>query len=425
MYRNMKKKKPDFYGDVFFKVESDSSRRSMYELFSLLYFIDVLGSIRRSAEALGFSYRHSWNLIQDGTTWFGEPLLETSVGGKTGGGALLTGTGRKQLSAFIQLSETVKSILRKGPLGNGRSDYKDIVQWTSSLEAEDYTETHVSDHISGGEYVVLATTMEPVETGLLEVLEEQFFLDTGIKLRHVAAGSGQALTFAREGRVDITLTHAPEEEETFLQQGWGTEALTIMSDPFVIVGPRDDPGGIEHSMGTGEGAEIAAQLFSRIAETGAPFLSRGDGSGTHIREQKIWERAGIMYPEGRRNRSREPNTQNRYRFHSGQGGNISLLRGASEMGAYSLVDRAAFILYSHTENKGLLKNFTARNRDPLLENFFRLILVNPERFSYVRYRQAVRFREWVCRRGGDLIEKHGTDTYGTHLFRPVIDSSSR
>jgi tungstate transport system substrate-binding protein len=139
-------------------------------------------------------------------------------------------------------------------------------------------------------FILLSSTIGPIDAGIVGLLEDEFERETGIRVRHVGAGTGAALDIARKGNVDLVLVHAKSLEEKFVQEGFGTERIDLMYNDFVIVGPSNDPAGIK-------GLKQATEALKRISEKGVTFISRGDKSGTHVAEMQLWDKAGIK-PSG-------------------------------------------------------------------------------------------------------------------------------
>ncbi|MCX5854738.1 MAG: substrate-binding domain-containing protein, partial [Deltaproteobacteria bacterium] len=126
-----------------------------------------------------------------------------------------------------------------------------------------------------GKFVLMASTIGPIDSGIVGALEDRFEKDTGIRVRHVGAGTGAALKIAEKGNIDLVMAHAKSLEEKFIKGGFGTERIPLMYNDFVIVGPAGDPAGIK-------GLKTAADALKKISGTGALFISRGDKSGTHV-----------------------------------------------------------------------------------------------------------------------------------------------
>jgi tungstate transport system substrate-binding protein len=251
---------------------------------------------------------------------------------------------------------------------------------------------------AGEPLVLLASTIGPIEAGIVPLLEDRFEAETGIRVRHVGAGTGEALKLAEKGTFDLVLAHARALEEKFVADGYGTERIPLMYNDFVVVGPRADPAGAR-------GAGGAAAALRAIARASAPFVSRGDRSGTHVAELGLWERAGLK-PEG-------PWYQV---FEKGALGNAATLRHAEGLGAYTVIDRATWLsLQGELERLAVLVE-----KDEALLNFISLIPVSPARFPHVNRAGAAAFVAWLTSpsQGQRLIESFGVERYGQPLFFP-------
>lgn len=242
--------------------------------------------------------------------------------------------------------------------------------------------------------IILATTTSTENSGLLDYLLPHFQRQTGIQVKVVAVGTGQALKLGEDGNADVLLVHAPALEEAFMAAGYGVDRQSVMYNDFVIVGPVDDPAGIRD-------AGTAPEAFRRIAESQAVFVSRGDESGTHIKEKEIWQAAGIA-PAGQWYRS------------IGQGMGQTLTT-AAEMRAYTLADRATFLIM---KAKGLALEILLEGDRDLL-NPYSVIAVNPQRYPQVCYAGAKVFIEWITSLPAqELIASFGRDVYGQPIFFP-------
>jgi len=217
----------------------------------------------------------------------------------------------------------------------------------------------------------LATTTSVENSRFLDFLLPAFQKETGIRVDVIALGTGAALALGRKGDVDALLVHAPAQEERFMQEGYGVSRANIMYNDFLLVGPESDPAGVRFAPTIQEG-------FTRIARARAPFLSRGDGSGTHSKEKEIWNKAGIL-PQGSW-------------YKEGGQGMEALLRMASDMKAYTLTDSAT---WAFLREKLSLKTLYRNQNESILKNFYSLILVNPERFPPVAFSKARAFLEWI------------------------------
>jgi tungstate transport system substrate-binding protein len=239
--------------------------------------------------------------------------------------------------------------------------------------------------------VTLATTTSTQDSGLLDVLVPLFHEQTGTEVKVVAVGTGQALELARRGDADVLLVHDPEAERLFMDQSWGVGRRPVMYNDFVLVGPSADPAGIK-------GAPSVAASFAGIARAGAPFVSRGDESGTHAKERTVWQKSGV-----------EPQGPWYIKAGAGMG---QVLRMASEKRAYTLSDRGTFL----AQRRGLDLDILYEG-DPLLKNQYSVILVNPEKHPHVRSVAARRFADFLLTPATQkVIADFGRDRYGQPLF---------
>ena len=242
--------------------------------------------------------------------------------------------------------------------------------------------------------ITLASTTSTENSGLFAHLLPLFTEATGIAVRVVAVGTGQALRIARNGDADVLLVHHRPSEEAFVAAGYGVQRHDVMYNDFVLVGPRADPAALR---GLGD---VAAAL-ARIAATRAPFASRGDDSGTHKKERDLWAAAGLGPASASGAWYRETG--------SGMG---ATLNAAAGMGAYALSDRATWLAF---QNKGDLEVLV--EGDERLFNAYGVILVNPERHPHVHAREAQAFIDWlISEQGQAAIAAYRLD--GRQLFFP-------
>ena len=202
---------------------------------------------------------------------------------------------------------------------------------------------------TGSTTLTLATTTSTHESGLLNALIPMFREQTGVDVHVVAVGSGQALELGRRGDADVLLTHAPAAEQEFMDEGWGAEQRAVMYNDFVLVGPKPDPAGVS-------GQTSIVESFTRIADQAAPFVSRGDDSGTHQKEKEIWQKAG-----------RDPKGDWYIRAGAGMS---QALRMADEKQAYTLSDRATFLTLQNELDLAIQVQ-----RDPMMQNNYAILLV--------------------------------------------------
>jgi len=242
-------------------------------------------------------------------------------------------------------------------------------------------------------FILLASTIGPIDAGIVDVLENRFEQETGIRVRHVGAGTGAALDIARQCSVDLVMVHAKALEEQFVKEGFGTERIALMYNDFVIVGPAHDPAGIK-------GSASALAALKKIAAAKAPFISRGDKSGTHVAEMGLWEKAGI-----------KPGGPWYTVYEKGAEGNGPTLRFVNSKSAYTVIDRATWLLLKKEITLALLVE-----ADPALLNNISLIPVNPQKCPAVNHTDAMRFAAWLVApdKGQALIRDFG----GGGLFFP-------
>ena len=246
-------------------------------------------------------------------------------------------------------------------------------------------------------FILLSSTIGPIDTGIVDLLENEFEKETGIRVRHVGAGTGAALNIARKGNVDLVMVHARSLEDKFVQEGFGTERIDLMYNDFVIVGPEHDPAGVK-------GMKSAKEALKRIAKKGVPFVSRGDKSGTHVAEMQLWEKAGVK-------------TQGSWyiTYEKGAEGNVSTLRYTDQRQAYTFIDRATYLSL-----KDQIKLAILVEKDEVLLNFISLIPVNPQKFPQVNYADTMKFVKWLTspEKGQKITSDFGRDKYGSPLFFP-------
>jgi len=242
------------------------------------------------------------------------------------------------------------------------------------------------------DFITVASTTSTENSGLFSHILPQFQAETGIQVRVVAQGTGQALETGRRGDVDVVFVHAPAQEETFVMDGYGVQRFEVMYNDFVIVGPEDDPAGVA-------AATSSPDAMARIAAAAAPFASRGDDSGTHSAEKSLWAQAGI-----------DPGGAWYLSTGSGMG---ATLNTAAQVPAYALTDRATWASFV---NRGQLQ--VLFQGDPVLYNPYGIILVNPARHKHVKAEAGQRFIDWIISDVGQAAIT-GFAPEGEQLFFPV------
>ncbi len=221
-------------------------------------------------------------------------------------------------------------------------------------------------------HIVMASTTSTEQSGLFSHLLPRFSAKTGIQVRVVALGTGQAIAVAIRGDADVLFVHDKQAEEKFVADGFGLERRDVMYNDFVIVGPASDPARVN-------GYRDVLQALGQIAQSKQAFLSRGDRSGTHAAELRFWKEAGIDPKAAPISWYRETG--------SGMGPTLNI---AASMNAYALTDRGTWLNF---RNRGELKVLVEGDRR--LFNQYGIIVVNPARHPHVKVQQAQRFADWI------------------------------
>ncbi len=271
------------------------------------------------------------------------------------------------------------------------------MNWKWSFAVAAFLLAGCSSEKTEPEILTLATTTSTRDSGLLDVLVPMFEKQTSIQVKVIAVGSGQALELGRRGDADVLLTHAPAAEDQFMSDGDGELRLDVMVNDFVLVGPQDDPAEIQK-------LDSITAIFQHMAQKQAPFISRGDDSGTHRKEQTIWKKAKID-PAGD------------WYIQAGAG-MAQVLRMASEKQAYTLSDRGTFLAQRYQLNLTILGE-----GDPLLHNPYSVIVVDAEKHPSVNSKGAKRFAQFL--RSPEIqriIGEFGTERFQQPLFFPTANA---
>ena len=219
------------------------------------------------------------------------------------------------------------------------------------------------------DYITLASTTSTENSGLFDAILPQFKAATGIEVRVVAVGTGQAFEIARRGDADSLLVHDTSGEKRLVENGYARERADIMYNDFVLAGPADDPANIRE-------AQSAAEAFAAIASARAPFTSRGDDSGTHRAELRFWENAGV-----------EPDGDWYRQLGSGMG---PTLNTAAAMDAYVMSDRATWVAFGNRQNLALLFE-----GDDVLFNQYGNLLLSKEKHPHLKHGLARQWHNWL------------------------------
>lgn len=249
----------------------------------------------------------------------------------------------------------------------------------------------------GDKFIFLSSTIGPIDSGIVGALEDQFEKETGVRVRHVGAGTGAALKMAEKGQIDLVMAHAKSLEEKFVAGGFGTERIPLMYNDFVIVGPASDLAKIK-------GMKSATEALKRINDRGMKFISRGDKSGTHVAEMELWQKAGV-----------KPQGLWYIVYAKGSEGNVPTLKYTDQQSAYTVIDRATYLSL-----KDQIKLVILVEGDDALLNFISLIPVNPVKFPSVNNQDTMTFVKWLTspEKGQLIIRDFGKDKYGAALFFP-------
>ncbi len=239
----------------------------------------------------------------------------------------------------------------------------------------------------------LATTTSTENSGLLGKLLPAFTADTGYRVHVIAVGTGKALRLGQDGDVDVVLVHALPAEKKFVAAGYGVKRYAVMHNDFVVLGPNNDPARVAQSA-------TVAEVFKKIADTHAMFVSRGDNSGTNKKEKVIWKLAGVV-----------PNGSWYREIGQGMGKAIQM---SDELSAYTLSDRGTWLAF---QDKVDLK--IVFQGDPSLFNPYGIIAVNPRRYPDINYAGATALIKWITSsKGQQLIGAYRL--HGKQLFTPDV-----
>jgi tungstate transport system substrate-binding protein len=258
---------------------------------------------------------------------------------------------------------------------------------------------------SAGEKIIkMSTTTSTQASGLLDVLLPELEKDTGVKVKVIAKGTGAAIRDGMDGNVDVIFVHAKAREEKFVQEGYGTQRYAVMHNDFVVLGPQKDPAAIK-------GITNAAQALKKIAGAKAAFVSRGDDSGTHTKEQALWESTGLPLEKNvqtivKKGKKKEisfvsPQGLGQWYLSIGQGMGKALTF-ADEKQAYILADRGTYIKYKFGRDVPIDLVVLCEG-DPALANPYGVIPINPKKHSHVKYDLSKTFAEWLVSGKGQAV----------------------
>lgn len=248
-------------------------------------------------------------------------------------------------------------------------------------------------------FITLASTTSTDNSGLLEYLTPKFTSKTGIEVRVIAVGTGRALLLGERGDADLVLVHHKISEEQFVAKGFGIERRDVMYNDYIIVGPKEDPAEIKSE-------KKAVEVLKRIYTHTRPFISRGDDSGTHKKELELWSIAGVDIKKYSGLWYREAGAS--------MGATLNIANG---MNAYTLTDRGTWLAFKNREELALLFE-----NDPPLFNQYGIILINPGRHPHIKFKEAMKFSNWLTSQEGQQAISEFT-LMGQQLFFPNANAN--
>lgn len=271
----------------------------------------------------------------------------------------------------------------------------------------------------GAEKVLkMSTTTSTQSSGLLDVLLPEFEKDEGIKVKVIAKGTGAAIRDGMDGNVDVIFVHAKSREMKFIEEGYGTKRYAVMHNDFIILGPAKDPAAVK-------GMTDGAAALKKIAAAGQKFISRGDDSGTHTKEQFLWKSTGIVLTQKtqeiiKKGKKKEvsyaqPASSDSWYISIGQGMGKTITYSDEKL-AYTLSDRGTYIKYKYGKTPAVDLQVVCEG-DKLLANPYGVIPINPKKHAHVQFDLATTFAKWLTSmRGQKLINDYRL--VGKQLFYP-------
>ena len=276
----------------------------------------------------------------------------------------------------------------------------------------------LTDAVATDKVLKMSTTTSTQSSGLLDLLLPEFKKDTGISVKVIAKGTGAAIRDGQDGNVDVIFVHAKGRENKFVADGFGTKRYAVMHNDFVILGPDADPAGIK-------GMSDAGLALGKIAGVKATFVSRGDDSGTHTKEQFLWKASGIMLAEQtqtivKKGKKKEitynvPGDSKEWYMSIGQGMG-KIITFAEEKQGYTMSDRGTYIKYKYGKTPAVELDVLCEGGADLA-NPYGIIPVNPAKYPHVQYDMTMQFVDWlISAKGQKLIGDYKLE--GKQLFYP-------
>lgn len=252
----------------------------------------------------------------------------------------------------------------------------------------------VSSFSHSSEFLVVQSTTSTSDSGFYDFLLPIYEKKTGIDIRVVAVGTGQAIKNAENGDGDLLIVHSEDDERDFVLKGFGIERKELMYNDFIIIGPKNDPENLKNK-------KSVKDVFNAIKNKKLPFLTRGDDSGTHKKEVSLWESAEIT-----------PDLLDPKHYIDAGRGMGATLNMAASMDAYTITDRGTWLSFNNKQDLGILFSGV-----PPLHNQYSVIVINPEKHPHVKYKLAKDLSNWlISNEGQELISKY--KILGQQLFFP-------
>lgn len=272
--------------------------------------------------------------------------------------------------------------------------------------------------IGSDKILKMSTTTSTQSSGLLDLLLPEFEKDTAIKVKVIAKGTGAAIRDGQDGNVDVIFVHAKGREEKFVADGWGTKRYAVMHNDFVLIGPAADAAKIR-------GLSDGGRALGKIAEMKQTFISRGDDSGTHTKEQFLWQESGVALVDKiqtivKKGKKKEVSFQMPagsvdWYLSIGQGMGKTITF-ADEKQAYTMSDRGTYIKYKYGKTPAIELDVLCEG-GPALANPYGIIPVNPEKHPHVQNDLAMQFVDWITsEKGQKMISDYRLE--GKQLFYP-------
>ena len=324
------------------------------------------------------------------TGWNEQTQTATLINGKIAT-VNASGTSVDGAAGAYALNLTMKGSVPFVKLRSASNIFSLSLAWDGATRTVDVKDI-LAKPVAAKKELILATTTSTQDSGLLDFLLPEFQKDTGITVKTVSVGSGAAIKMGADGEADVMLVHSKSQEIEAMKAGDAISRNELMYNDFIIVGPAEDYAGVSETEGK------ALDAFQAIYNSGLPFVSRGDKSGTDTLEKSLWTKAGIT-----------PDPKNYLEAATGM---LATLTIAEQKNGYTVTDRATYL-----KNKDKLSLVILCEGDPLLLNQYSVMVVNPNKNDLINYTAALQFSDWlISAKGQQLINAYGVAEYGKPLF---------